>query len=81
MKQTKLNILIVLCLQMMTGLTLLQIFPPGRGGTITGRSYQSQNVTGMESPQDFIRGTGGNHGETRYEIREETSSQSKLLNH
>jgi hypothetical protein len=35
----------------------------------------------MESPQDFIRGTGENHGETRYEIREETSSQSKLLNH
>ena len=24
------------------------------------RSYQSQNVVGMESPQDFIRGTGEN---------------------
>ena len=40
-----------------TGKVLVEVDPnisAGRGGTITGRSYQSQNVTGMESPQDFI---------------------------
>ena len=41
-----------------TGKVLVEVDPkyfrPAEVEQFTGRSYQSQNVTGMESPQDFI---------------------------